>query len=67
MKGSKIIFVCNECGATSPKWLGKCQECGTWNSFEETEVTEKKGGSASNSKMVSKNRAEKRISPGYKA
>ncbi len=41
MKGSKIIFVCSECGATSTKWLGKCYECGAWNSFSETETKEK--------------------------
>lgn len=28
-------FVCNICGATSPKWLGKCPECQTWNSLVE--------------------------------
>lgn len=30
-------FVCQGCGATSPKWLGKCPECGEWNSFVEEE------------------------------
>jgi len=29
----KNIFVCNECGAVQPKWMGKCPECGAWNSF----------------------------------
>ncbi|WP_459129133.1 DNA repair protein RadA [Guggenheimella bovis] len=28
-------FVCTECGAFSPRWLGRCPECGSWNSFEE--------------------------------
>ncbi|MCA1927679.1 MAG: DNA repair protein RadA [Calditerrivibrio sp.] len=36
----KTYFVCNQCGATSPKWVGKCPECGSWNSFTE-EITEK--------------------------
>ena len=35
MKGSKTVFVCRECGYTSPKWLGKCPECSSWNSFDE--------------------------------
>jgi DNA repair protein RadA/Sms len=31
----KAIFVCQECGAQSPKWLGRCAECGAWNSLVE--------------------------------
>lgn len=36
-------YVCSECGASSPKWLGKCPSCGAWNSFVEeiSENTEK--------------------------
>ena len=59
MKGSKIIFVCSECGATSPKWLGKCPECASWNTFEEVEVKEKRTGVNNNQKNMIKNRAEK--------
>ncbi len=29
------VFVCQSCGAQSPKWLGRCAECGEWNSFVE--------------------------------
>ncbi|MCC6907958.1 MAG: DNA repair protein RadA [Phycisphaerales bacterium] len=28
-------FVCNQCGSVSPKWVGKCGECGAWDSLEE--------------------------------
>ncbi len=31
----EIFFVCKECGYESLKWLGKCPECGSWNSFKE--------------------------------
>ncbi|GFN35592.1 DNA repair protein RadA [Tepidimicrobium xylanilyticum] len=31
----KIIYICSQCGSESPKWLGRCFECGAWNSFEE--------------------------------
>lgn len=41
MKGPKVIFVCRECGTTSPKWLGKCPDCGAWNSFDEELIDEK--------------------------
>ena len=46
MKGPKKVFVCRECGATSPKWLGRCHECETWNSFDEEEIIEKPQTSA---------------------
>lgn len=41
MKKSKqeIQFVCRECGYESIKWLGKCPECGSWNSFAEFKPT----------------------------
>jgi len=32
---SKISFVCQECGYDSPKYLGKCPECGEWNTLRE--------------------------------
>lgn len=35
MSKSKSKFVCQECGYTSAKWLGKCLDCGAWNSFVE--------------------------------
>ena len=41
MKGPKTIFVCRECGTTSPKWLGKCPDCGSWNTFDEEQVLDK--------------------------
>ncbi len=31
----KISYVCQECGYDSPQWLGKCPECGSWNSLKE--------------------------------
>ncbi|MEJ7652645.1 MAG: DNA repair protein RadA [Chloroflexia bacterium] len=33
---SKLVYVCTGCGATSPKWQGKCPECGEWNTYVET-------------------------------
>ena len=38
MKAPKTIFACQSCGAQSPKWLGRCPDCGAWNTFVE-EVT----------------------------
>lgn len=36
---SKSVFVCQQCGKESPKWLGRCPACQEWNSFAETVVT----------------------------
>ncbi|HXT71205.1 MAG TPA: DNA repair protein RadA [Vicinamibacterales bacterium] len=35
MKQPKSLFSCQQCGAQSPKWLGRCPECSAWNSFVE--------------------------------
>ena len=35
MKSPKVVFVCQECGAQAPKWMGRCTECGAWNSLVE--------------------------------
>src|SRR6187401_3123126 len=32
---TKTVFACQECGAQSQKWLGRCAECGAWNSLVE--------------------------------
>ena len=54
MKGSKTIFVCTECGAHSPKWMGKCPHCGKWNCMEEEviEAEEPVGKAARRTSMI---------------
>ena len=43
----KVIYSCQECGAQSPKWLGRCPECQAWNSLvEETAVPATAGAGA---------------------
>lgn len=32
---SKVVYVCQNCGAKESKWVGKCPQCGEWNSFVE--------------------------------
>lgn len=36
MAKEKTVYVCTQCGGTSPKWLGKCPDCGAWNTLEES-------------------------------
>jgi len=35
----KNVFVCQQCGKESPKWLGRCPDCEAWNSFIETRIS----------------------------
>jgi len=35
MKKASIQFVCKDCGYESPKWMGKCPNCGEWNTMVE--------------------------------
>jgi DNA repair protein RadA/Sms len=47
-KAPTTVYVCQKCGAQSRKWLGKCPDCGEWNSFveERARVAAKKEGAA---------------------
>ena len=38
---TKSVFFCSNCGAESPKWVGKCPACGEWNTFVEETVAAK--------------------------
>jgi DNA repair protein RadA/Sms len=41
-KESLIKYVCSECGHEETKWMGRCPECGSWNSFAEEKVSSAK-------------------------
>ncbi len=72
-------FVCQQCGYVSPQWLGKCPECGAWNSLVETieESTSSRLRGSRKSKAVRrealkpqklgeiKNDTQKRVSSGF--
>ncbi|QOY51108.1 DNA repair protein RadA [Candidatus Sulfurimonas baltica] len=57
----KILFECQHCGMTTPKWMGKCTNCGAWDSLVELNehqqevVKQTKSASNSSSKAVSIN------------
>ena len=36
---TKTVYVCSDCGAESPKWIGKCPSCGAWNTYVEEIVS----------------------------
>ena len=68
----KSIFVCNECGYESAKWMGKCPACNAWNSFFEEKVSKDSGSKSEKRKSVSPKplntvvgKENKRIKTGY--
>jgi len=38
---TSIAFICQQCGASFPRWQGRCSECGEWNSLVETVISTK--------------------------
>ena len=34
----RMLYVCSECGYETPKWMGKCPDCGNWNTLVERQV-----------------------------
>ena len=52
MAKTKTIFVCNECGNESSKWLGKCPACNSWNTFFEQKIVETKSSNSKKEKTA---------------
>ena len=50
MAKAKTVYICSDCGAESPRWIGKCPSCGGWNTYVE--------------EVVAKEPASKRLVPG---
>ncbi len=44
MAKPKTVFVCQQCGANHPKWMGRCNQCGQWNTLVETIVQPAQAG-----------------------
>jgi len=38
VKSKDVHYVCSQCGRSETKWLGRCPDCGSWNTFEEEAV-----------------------------
>jgi DNA repair protein RadA/Sms len=52
MAKKKSTFVCQSCGSVSPKWIGKCPECGAWSSYVEEIPQDEPTGSLGKSRDV---------------
>ena len=55
---SNIVFFCKECGYESPKWMGKCPGCNSWNSMVEEKVNKSKAGKAKGISVTFSNSSE---------
>src|SRR5437773_4978770 len=45
-RAPKLVFVCQQCGAQQPRWMGKCPDCGEWNSLVEEKAASAQPGSS---------------------
>ena len=59
MKEVQKRYVCSECGHTESKWMGRCPECNSWNSFEEEIVSATNKSKASPPSLSLDNRVVK--------
>ena len=48
----KTVYVCSNCGETSPRWMGRCPSCGSWNTMNEDVVAEAPKAGLSGSKAA---------------
>src|SRR5918998_5326380 len=58
MAKPRTTFVCQQCGYTSPGFLGRCPHCGTWNAMVETIEERRPGGGAGGSRTRAAARAQ---------
>ncbi len=49
MPKDKVMYVCENCGQESSRWIGKCPSCGQWNTFKEIRVANSTGQQAAKS------------------
>ena len=55
MPKPKTYYFCRECGYQSSSWLGRCPECGKWNTFDEEVVAPTKTPNTHSSKLKTQN------------
>jgi len=58
-KQKTLIYKCSSCGHEEPKWLGRCPECGEWNTLIETSIL--RGGSGMEASGIGRRRGTKEL------
>ncbi len=49
---NKTVFKCSNCGYESSKWVGRCPECDSWNTFEEREIQNQKSTKSASARVT---------------
>ena len=62
MAKDTVMYVCDNCGQESSKWLGKCPSCGQWNTFKEFRVAPKSPSASLGRAPLSSGRGGERAS-----
>jgi len=58
MSKTKTIFVCQNCGAESPKWIGRCPSCKEWNTYHEEIISASSSGESGLVRNLEKRKPE---------
>lgn len=58
MAKTKTTYVCTECGTSYPRWMGKCESCGNWNTLVEEIIAARKGSTTIGRKVEVKKISE---------
>jgi DNA repair protein RadA/Sms len=59
MAKSKTVYVCQNCGADSAKWIGRCPSCGEWNTYHEEIIVPAQGRESAFTRDAEKRKPER--------
>ncbi|HSH52998.1 MAG TPA: DNA repair protein RadA [Bacteroidales bacterium] len=62
MAKSKSVYVCQNCGVESSKWVGKCPSCGEWNTFVEQVISKSTHSKSSHTHKFSEKQTPQKLS-----
>ena len=59
----KTVYVCSNCGETSPRWMGRCPSCGSWNTMNEDVVAQEPKAGTAAAKMTVRQGGDPSVCP----
>ena len=66
MAKDKIAYVCSNCGQESQKWMGRCPNCGQWNTFKQIRVAADNGAAAASNAAMALNSHRRQALGGHR-
>ena len=66
MAKDKIAYVCSNCGQESQKWMGRCPNCGQWNTFQQIRVAADNGAAAASNAAMALNSHRRQALGGHR-